>query len=77
MRYLAPARFEDQLVVTTRAGPAAGSRIEMAQEVLRDGLTLAKCRVGLACLGRGGRPVRVPAEVAAALGTLPPLPDDV
>jgi acyl-CoA thioester hydrolase len=77
VRYLAPARFEDQLVVTTRAGPAAGSRIEMAQEVLRDGLTLAKCRVGLACLGRGGRPVRVPAEVAAALGTLPPLPDDV
>ena len=35
----------------------------MAQEVLRDGLVLAKCRVGLACVGPDGRPARVPAEV--------------
>jgi acyl-CoA thioester hydrolase len=77
VRYLAPARFEDQLVVTTRAGPVEGLRIAMAQDVLRDGMALAKCRVGLACVGPGGRPVRVPGEVAAALGRLPPLADDV
>ena len=75
-RYLAPARLEDQLVVTTRAEPAAGSRIEMAQQVLREGRALAKCRVSLACVGRDGRPVRVPAEIVAALGALPPPGDD-
>ena len=76
-RFLAPARLEDQLVVTTRAGPVEGVRITMAQDVLRAGVALAKCRVGLACVGPGGRPVRVPAAVAAALGSLPPLDDDV
>jgi acyl-CoA thioester hydrolase len=72
-RYLAPARLEDQLVVTTRAAPVGGARIEMAQDVLRDAVVLAKCRVSLACVGPTGRPVRVPGEVAAALGRLPPL----
>jgi acyl-CoA thioester hydrolase len=77
VRYLAPARFEDQLVVTTRVGPVEGVRIAMAQDVLREGQVLAKCRVGLTCVGPTLRPVRVPAEVAAALGSLPPLGDDV
>jgi acyl-CoA thioester hydrolase len=77
VRYLAPARLEDQLVVTTRVGAIEGVCIGMGQDVLRDGLVLAKCRVGLACVGPGGRPVRVPAAVAAALGALPPLADDV
>ena len=71
--YLAPARLEDQLVVTTRAGPATGARLEMAQEVWRDATRLVAARVGLVCLGPGGRPARLPAEVRAALGTLPPL----
>ena len=45
----------------------------MAQDVLRGAAVLAKCRVSLACVGPAGRPVRVPGEVAAALGKLPPL----
>ena len=35
--YLAPARLEDQLVVTTRAGAIGGARLEMAQDVWRGG----------------------------------------
>ena len=77
VRYLAPARLEDQLVVTTCADVATRARIEMTQDVLRDGVLLAKCRVSLACVRPDGRPVRVPAEVAEALGALPPLPDDI
>jgi acyl-CoA thioester hydrolase len=77
VRYLAPARLEDQLVVTTRVAPAAGPRIEMAQDVRRDGQVLAKCRVSLTCVGPAGRPVRIPPQVAAALGGLPPLEDDI
>jgi acyl-CoA thioester hydrolase len=77
LRYLAPARLEDQLVVTTEVGPVGGARIEMVQAVLRDGRALVKCRVGLTCVGRAGRPAPVPDEVAAALGTLPPPTGDV
>lgn len=76
-RFLAPARLEDQLVVTTRAAPVAGARIEMTQEVARDGEALVKCRVRLACVGRAGRATRVPPAVVAALGGLPPLVDDI
>jgi acyl-CoA thioester hydrolase len=71
--YLAPARLEDQLVVTTRAGAIGGARLVMDQEILRAGTRLAKCRVTLVCLGPEGRPARMPAELRAALGRLPPL----
>jgi acyl-CoA thioester hydrolase len=73
--FLAPARLEDQLLVTTRAGAVGGARLEMAQEVWRDATCLAKCRVTLACLGPEGRPARMPAELKAALGQLPPIDD--
>ncbi len=75
IRYLAPARLEDQLVVTTRAGPPGAARLVMAQEVWRDAACLAKARVTLACLGPDGRPARMPSELRAALVRLPPLGD--
>ena len=34
--YLAPARLEDQLVVTTAVGAIGGARLEMAQDIRRD-----------------------------------------
>ena len=73
--YLAPARLEDQLVVTTRVDPPGGARLVMEQEVWRPPTCLFKCRVTLACLGSDGRPARLPAEVRAAFGALPPLRD--
>ncbi len=74
--YLAPARLEDQLVVTTRAGPPGGARLALEQEVWRDRTCLVKCRVTLACLNETGRPARMPAELRAAIGRLPPLGDE-
>lgn len=74
IRYLSPARLEDQLVVTTRVIRLAGARLEMDQQVSRDDLPLAKCRVILACLGDSGRPVRLPAALRAALAQLMPHP---
>ncbi len=73
LSFLAPARLEDQLVVTTRAGPVGGARLEMAQEVWREALCLVRARVTLACVGPTGRPARMPAELREALGRLPPL----
>lgn len=68
--FLAPARFLDQLVVTTAAVAVGGARLELAQEVARDGTPLARAMVTLACLGPDGRPVRLPAEVRSALARL-------
>jgi acyl-CoA thioester hydrolase len=68
--YLAPARFLDHLVVTTRATAAGGARVTLEQEVLRDGVPLARAVVGLACLRPDGRPARLPPTVRAALARL-------
>ena len=74
--YLAPARLEDQLVVTTEVGAIGGARIDMEQDgAARAKPCLVECRVALACLGAGGRAARIPAEVRAALGRLPPSRD--
>ena len=61
--------------MTTRVGPPGGARLEMAQEVWRAETCLVRAQVTLACLGPEGRPARMPAEVRAALGALPPLGD--
>jgi acyl-CoA thioester hydrolase len=70
VRYLAPARLEDQIVVTTRVTAITGARIAMEQDIHRDGTPLAECRIVLACLDAAGRPARIPAPVRAALGPL-------
>jgi acyl-CoA thioester hydrolase len=76
-RYLAPARLEDQLVVTTRLVSLDRARIVLAQDVLRDGQALVKCRLDLACIGPTGRPVRIPLEVAAVFRDFPPSDNDI
>ena len=68
--YLAPARLEDQLVVTAEVMAIGGSRIEMAQEVRRGEAVLARCRVVLVCIGTAGRAARIPEEVRRALAGL-------
>jgi acyl-CoA thioester hydrolase len=72
LRYLAPARLEDQLAVTTEVTALRGARIEMAQAVWRERRCLVECRIVLACLDAAGRPTRVPAEVQAALAPAEP-----
>ena len=70
--YLASARLEDQLLVTTGVEEIGGARIVMNQAIWRDETCLAKCRVTLVCLGRDGRAARIPDELRAALGPLSP-----
>lgn len=66
--YLAPARFDDVLAVTTRTVEATPARLVLAQEVLRAGSLLFHARVTLVALGPEGRPARLPAELRANLG---------
>ncbi len=65
--YLSPAKFGDDLIVETSLSSQSGARIELVQNVLRDGETLFAAKVTLVALAEGGRAVRFPAEVRRRL----------
>jgi acyl-CoA thioester hydrolase len=68
--YVVPARFEDQLVVTTTFLALGGASLDLAQEVLRGDTLLARCRVTIAAIRADGRPARLPAEIRERLRAL-------
>jgi acyl-CoA thioester hydrolase len=59
-----PARFDDRLVVESRAVQAGAARLVLVQRVLSGEACLFDARVTLVCLGPGGRPRRLPAVLA-------------
>lgn len=61
--YLRPAKFDEELIVTTRLIAASGARIQLEQEVLRDGERLFCANVTLVCLSEDGHAARLPADV--------------
>lgn len=70
--YLSPARFDDQLTVTTELRALGGARIDLFQRVLRGDDLLFTAEVTLVCLGPEGRAARLPAGVRSRLeGDLP------
>ena len=66
--YISPAKFDDLLQVDTRLIKVSGVRIELAQDVTRDGTTLFASKVTLVALTDQGKPARLPADVRQALG---------
>jgi YbgC/YbaW family acyl-CoA thioester hydrolase len=70
--YLAEARQDDRLVVRTRAEGFKRTSMVLAQEMVRPSgereEVLARARVHAVWVGADRRPMRVPAEVRAALG---------
>ncbi len=64
--YLAPARFDDLLEVTTGIAALRGASVEMAQQVRRGGDVLFSARVTVACIGADGRPRRLPEPLRRA-----------
>ena len=70
VEYLLPARLDEALVVETTILDVGGATADGIQIVRRveDGAELAQVAVKLACLKlAGGRPVRIPDSVRAAL----------
>ena len=67
--YLSPARFDDELIVTTAPHRITPARIELDQQVLRGDDMLFRARVTLACLGPDMRPRRLPGDLAALMGS--------
>ncbi|WP_298972609.1 tol-pal system-associated acyl-CoA thioesterase [uncultured Roseobacter sp.] len=61
--YIQPARFDDALDVHTALVKLTPARMIMAQKVLRGDDVLFTADVTIACIGAGGKPVRLPAEL--------------
>ncbi|MEX0969029.1 MAG: tol-pal system-associated acyl-CoA thioesterase [Paracoccaceae bacterium] len=70
--YLLPARFDDELLVTTEITAIKGATIEMAQRVLRGQAVLFTAGVRLVCLGPGDRALRIPADIRQMLSAARP-----
>lgn len=65
--YLAPARFDDELVVETVPEAVTGARITLRQDVKRAGNLLFSAHVTLVALSETGHPVRLPANIRLML----------
>ena len=72
VEYLAPAKLDDQLEVHTRIVAIRGASLDGEQDVMRDGQTLAKLSLTLACVAKSGRPARLPEVVRQAVGLVSP-----
>lgn len=68
--YLKPARFDDEIEVVTRVEGVGGTRINLSQNVVRDGVVLFRSRVVLVIMNDAGRAVRPPAEIRRKLENL-------
>ena len=66
--YLAPARFDDLLDVTTRYLSHRSARLVLAQSVTRAGKTLFEAEVTLVCLAETGRPQPLPRALVEKIG---------
>lgn len=69
--YLAPARMDDLLDVTTRYVSHSGARLVLDQQVLRGAQTLFTAQVTLVCLGQTGRPQPLPRALTQHFGEKP------
>jgi acyl-CoA thioester hydrolase len=67
--YLVPARLDDELVVETRVKELGGASILLDQDIKRAATLLVRSTIRVACIGRNGRPVRLPPPLREALLT--------
>lgn len=61
--YKQPARYDDEVLLTTTEARRTHVRIDHEYEIRRDGLLLATGRTSIACVGRDGRPRAIPEQI--------------
>ncbi len=61
--YIAPARYDDQLVVETTMDQPSGVRVVFQQDVKRGDVTLFSAVVTVVCLSSSGAVARLPAAI--------------
>lgn len=67
--YFRPAKLDDALDVTTTIGGLGAATIDLDQCIRRGPDELCRITVTIACVGRDGRPVRLPAPLRRSLST--------
>jgi acyl-CoA thioester hydrolase len=67
--YRAPARLEDALTVDTTLDDVGAATLKVHQQIRRGGQVLVDLDVLVACIGRDGRPRRLPGALRAVLAT--------
>lgn len=65
--YLLPARLDDEIEVRSRLTHVGGATIEAAQSIFREDERLIDSTLAIACIGRDGRPRRLPPTIRSAL----------
>ncbi len=70
--YLSPARLDDDLVVRTRVTSISGASVHLEQEIWRGPDRLFAMTCTIVCIGRNGRPARLPPVLAQALANADP-----
>ena len=65
--YHKPAVLDDLLEVRSRLTRLGAASLDAVQKVQRSGTALAVMRVRIACIGRDGRPLRIPTDLREAL----------
>ncbi len=78
IEYTTPARYGDLLRMETKCLSVSGARFELTNRAVRDGdgETVARGRTRLACIGKSGKPVRIPDEIRSALNASMHNPED-
>jgi acyl-CoA thioester hydrolase len=61
--FLAPARLDDMISIETCLHETGKVRMKIRQTIRRDVTVLARIAVIVACVGKNGRPVRLPPEI--------------
>jgi len=70
VRYLAPAKLDDALVIATEAIELRAASVRVRQRALRDGNLLAEAAVRVGFISPDGRPCRQPSAWRAAFDPL-------
>lgn len=65
--YFRPAKLDDALDVETSVTGLGAASIDLDQSIQRAGQELCRVQVTIACVGRDGRPVRLPAGLRRIL----------
>lgn len=70
IRYAAPARLDDVVMIETRTEELRAASCRLHQRAFRDGVLLADAHVRVGFVGPDGRPRRQPAAWRAAFATI-------
>lgn len=65
--YHAPAKFDDEIEVRTRAQTVTGARLVMEQDIYRGQTQLFHAVVTIVCVNDAGLPARLPANIRLML----------